>query len=121
MVPVLWVSPLTGLNLSEFLSCFETIFSQQGTSFRKVGLIEYPGKGLWSLVFLSTAPEGEIRSALPGVDDYVSVFLPCTPNPTTGFFVYVKFGILDKITSITSRLTVVSLDNCSNSEKSNLF
>jgi len=69
---------------------FETIFSQQGTSFRKVGLIEYPGKGLWSLVFLSTAPEGEIRVALPGADEYVSVFLPCTPNPTTGFFVYVK-------------------------------
>lgn len=69
---------------------FETIFSQQGTSFRKVGLIEYPGKGLWSLVFLSTAPEGEIRAALPSDDDYVSVFLPCTPNPTTGFFVYVK-------------------------------
>ena len=69
---------------------FETIFSQQGTSFRKVGLIEYPGKGLWSLVFLSTAPEVEIRSALPGSDEYTSVFLPCTPNPTTGFFVYVK-------------------------------
>jgi len=41
-------------------------------------------------VFLSTAPEGEIRVALPGADEYVSVFLPCTPNPTTGFFVYVK-------------------------------
>ncbi len=68
---------------------FETLFSQQGTSFRKVGLIEYPGKGLWSIVFISAPPEGEVKNAL-GNDDYVSCFLPCTPNPTTGFFLYVK-------------------------------
>lgn len=69
---------------------FETIFSQSGTSFRTVGLIEYPGKGLWSLVFLSAAPEGDVSKALPGSDEYVSCFLPCTPNPTTGFFLYIK-------------------------------
>lgn len=69
---------------------FETLFSQQGTSFRKVGLIEYPGKGLWSIVFISAPPEGEIKSALGSEDDYVSCFLPCSPNPTTGFFLYIK-------------------------------
>lgn len=68
---------------------FETLFSQQGTSFRKVGLIEYPGKGLWSIVFISAPPEGDVKTAL-GEDDYVSCFLPCTPNPTTGFFLYIK-------------------------------
>jgi uncharacterized membrane protein len=69
---------------------FETLFSQQGTSFRKVGMIEYPGKGLWSVVFISAAPEGDIKASLPGDDEYVSCFLPCSPNPTTGFFLYIK-------------------------------
>jgi uncharacterized membrane protein len=69
---------------------FETLFSKSGTSFRKVGLIEFPGPGMWSLVFLSSPPSREVNEALPSDDEYVSVFLPCTPNPTTGFFFYVK-------------------------------
>ncbi|NBQ40350.1 MAG: DUF502 domain-containing protein, partial [Alphaproteobacteria bacterium] len=48
---------------------FETLFSQSGTSFRKVGLIEYPGKGLWSIVFISASPEGRVLEALPGSDE----------------------------------------------------
>lgn len=67
---------------------FETLFSKSGSSFRKVGLIEFPSPGMWSLVFLSSPPSDEINAVLPG-DDYVSVFMPCTPNPTTGFFIYV--------------------------------
>jgi uncharacterized membrane protein len=67
---------------------FETVFSQGGTSFRRVGLVQFPAKDMWSLVFIST-PAGEtIGKNLPGADEYVSVFLPCTPNPTTGFFFY---------------------------------
>jgi uncharacterized membrane protein len=68
---------------------FETLFSQSGSSFRTVGLVEFPAPGMWSLVFLSQRPSHEITSRLPGHDEYVSVFLPCTPNPTTGFFFYV--------------------------------
>jgi uncharacterized membrane protein len=67
---------------------FETLFSKTGSSFRKVGLIEFPSPGMWSLVFLSTPPSADINVALPG-EDYVSVFMPCTPNPTTGFFIFV--------------------------------
>ena len=67
---------------------FETLFSQSGTSFRRVALIEYPGRGMWSLAFLSSAPEGSVKQHLPQGDDYISVFLPCTPNPTTGFYIY---------------------------------
>jgi len=68
---------------------FETLFSESGSSFRTVGLIEFPGPGMWSLVFLSQRPSNEIVARLPSREQYVSVFMPCTPNPTTGFFFYV--------------------------------
>lgn len=67
---------------------FETLFSKSGSTFRKVGLIEYPSPGMWSLVFVSTPPGSEITAILPP-EEHVSVFMPCTPNPTTGFFFYV--------------------------------
>jgi uncharacterized membrane protein len=44
---------------------------------------------MWSLVFLSQRPSDEITARLPSREEYVSVFLPCTPNPTTGFFFFV--------------------------------
>ena len=70
---------------------FESLFSKTGSSFRKVALVEFPAPGTYSLVFLSRPPTGEVASKLPpSDDDYVSVFLPCTPNPTTGFFFFVQ-------------------------------
>ncbi|MET0867453.1 MAG: DUF502 domain-containing protein [Pseudorhodoplanes sp.] len=68
---------------------FQMLFSKSGTSFRKVGLVEFPAPGMWSLVFLSQPPSPDVASRLPGGDDQISVFLPCTPNPTTGFYFYV--------------------------------
>ncbi len=67
---------------------FETIFSQSGTSFRKVGLVQFPQPGMWSIVFISQEAAPEIAGRLPDGDDQIGVFLPCTPNPTTGFFFY---------------------------------
>jgi len=67
---------------------FQMLFSKSGTSFRKVGLVEFPAPGMWSIVFLSQPPSAEVAKRLPGDDDQISVFLPCTPNPTTGFFFY---------------------------------
>jgi uncharacterized membrane protein len=70
---------------------FESLFSKSGSSFRKVALVEFPAKGMWSLVFISQPPTADIAVKLPEHDnEYVSVFLPCTPNPTTGFFFYVQ-------------------------------
>jgi uncharacterized membrane protein len=69
---------------------FETLFSESGSSFRTVALIEFPAPGMWSLVFLSQRPSKEIVARLPSREEYVSVFMPCTPNPTTGFFFYVE-------------------------------
>lgn len=67
---------------------FETLFSKSGSSFRKVALVEFPAPGMWSLVFLSQPPSGDIAERLPKTE-HVSAFMPCTPNPTTGFFFYV--------------------------------
>jgi uncharacterized membrane protein len=67
---------------------FETVFSQSGTTFKKVGLVEYPAKGMWSVVFISTPPQGGLSESMPGGGEHVGVFLPCAPNPTTGFFFY---------------------------------
>lgn len=67
---------------------FETIFSQSGTSFRKVGMVQFPQPGMWSIVFIAQEAAPEIAGRLPDGGDQIGVFLPCTPNPTTGFFFY---------------------------------
>ncbi|CAN7754216.1 DUF502 domain-containing protein [Bradyrhizobium sp. LjRoot220] len=68
---------------------FETLFSGTGSSFRRVGLVEFPSPGMWSIVLISQPPSVEIANKLPVEDEHISVFLPCAPNPTTGFFFYV--------------------------------
>lgn len=71
---------------------FETVLSDQTASFQEVGLIEYPRKGLWAVVFIATETRGEVDRRLRGIDDgneTLSVFLPTTPNPTSGFLLFV--------------------------------
>jgi uncharacterized membrane protein len=67
---------------------FETVFSQSGSTFKRVGLVAYPMKGMWSIVFISTEPQGRLADGMPQGEEVVGVFLPCSPNPTTGFFFY---------------------------------
>jgi uncharacterized membrane protein len=67
---------------------FTTVFAPSGSTFRTVGLVEYPQPGMWSFVFLSKEASPEIAGRLPQGADQVGVFLPCSPNPTTGFFFY---------------------------------
>jgi uncharacterized membrane protein len=67
---------------------FETLFSKTGSSFRQVALVEFPAPGMWSLVFVSLPPSADLAAMLPE-GEHVSAFMPCTPNPTTGFFFYV--------------------------------
>lgn len=66
---------------------FETVISQSGSSFQNVGLIEYPRPGVYSLVFISTSSKQEIAARIG--EELVSVFLPTTPNPTSGFLLFV--------------------------------
>jgi uncharacterized membrane protein len=86
---------------------FETLFSKTGSSFRRVGLVEFPAPGMWSLVFLSQPPSSDIAAVLPG-EEYVSVFMPCTPNPTTGFFFYVqRRDVLDLEITVEAAATLL--------------
>jgi uncharacterized membrane protein len=69
---------------------FETVLSNKSDMFRTVGMVEYPRKGVWSLVFVAGEKETEINAKLDKEGDpLLAVFMPCTPNPTTGFLMYV--------------------------------
>jgi len=62
----------------------DTLFSSSGEAFRKALLIQYPRPGAWTIAFLTGQPGGDVTRYLRG--DYVSVYIPTTPNPTSGFF-----------------------------------
>lgn len=62
----------------------DTLFSSSGEAFRKALLVQYPREGSWTIAFLTGKPGGDIVNYLEG--DYVSVYVPTTPNPTSGFF-----------------------------------
>lgn len=66
----------------------ETVFSQRDTSFDKACLIEYPRKGIWAIAFISTNARGEVRTKISDGEDIATVFLPTTPNPTSGFLLF---------------------------------
>jgi uncharacterized membrane protein len=66
----------------------ETVFAQSETNFDKACLVEYPRKGIWAIAFISTTAKGEIDSGIPVDEQKVSVFLPTTPNPTSGFLLF---------------------------------
>jgi len=66
----------------------ETVFAQSERSFEKACLIEYPRKGIWAIGFISTTAKGEISTRSGGQSTMMSVFLPTTPNPTSGFLLF---------------------------------
>ncbi|NNJ68620.1 MAG: DUF502 domain-containing protein, partial [Boseongicola sp.] len=67
----------------------ETVFAQSETSFDTACLVEYPRKGIWAIAFISTSAKGEIDGKIEGEDGKTAVFLPTTPNPTSGFLLFV--------------------------------
>lgn len=89
---------------------FETVLSNKGDMFSQVGLVEYPRKDVWSLVFIGGEKETEISQKLPlEGDPLIGVFMPCAPNPTTGFLLYVRKSevvILDMSIEEAARLIV---------------
>ena len=67
----------------------ETMLTQSRSSFSKACLVEYPRRGIWAIGFISTEAKGEIGARVPD-EDVLSVFLPTTPNPTSGFLLFVR-------------------------------
>lgn len=66
----------------------ETVFAQSEASFDKACLVEYPRKGIWAIAFVSTSAKGEIDEKVPVNQNKTAVFLPTTPNPTSGFLLF---------------------------------
>lgn len=65
----------------------DTLFSDGGNAFRKALLVQYPRAGCWTIAFQTGAPGGEVAAHLPG--EHISIYIPTTPNPTSGFFLIV--------------------------------
>ncbi len=88
---------------------FETVLSNKGDMFRQVGLVEYPRKGVWSLVFVASEKETEINQKLDQEGNpLIAVFMPCTPNPTTGFFFYVpRRDVIDLDITVEAAMTLL--------------
>lgn len=66
----------------------ETVFSQADRSFEKACIVQYPRKGIWAVGFISTSAKGEIRARVNDAQNLLSVFVPTTPNPTSGFLLF---------------------------------
>ncbi|MEP0945183.1 MAG: DUF502 domain-containing protein [Rhizobiaceae bacterium] len=82
--------PLVRNIYSALKQIFETVFREDSDSFQSVVLVEYPRKGLWALAFVATDTLGEVQARLDQpAGATVSVFLPTTPNPTSGFLLFV--------------------------------
>lgn len=81
---VLWRIPVVKSIYWSIKQVSDTIFSDKGEAFRKALLVQYPRKGAWTIAFMTGQPGGDVANHLKG--DYISVYVPTTPNPTSGFF-----------------------------------
>lgn len=76
--------PVVGPIYSSVKQVSDTLLSSSGNAFRKALLVQYPRQGSWTIAFLTGRPGGDVENHLQG--EYVSVYVPTTPNPTSGFF-----------------------------------
>lgn len=84
----------------------DTLFSSNGNAFRKAMLVQYPRPGVWTIAFQTGAPDGEVADHLG--PDFVSVYVPTTPNPTSGFFLMLpRAEIIELHMSVDEALTYV--------------
>lgn len=98
--------PLVRSVYSSVKQILETIFSSKGQAFRKVLLIEYPRKGVWTLGFQSSTEGGEAQYKIGC--EVVNVFVPTTPNPTSGFFImFPKTDVIELDMSVDDGLKMI--------------
>ena len=79
--------PVVNSIYSSVKQISDTLFSSSGQAFRKALLVRWPHQGMWTIAFLTGVPGGDLVNHLDG--DYISVYVPTTPNPTGGYFVVV--------------------------------
>jgi uncharacterized membrane protein len=79
--------PIVNSIYSSVKQVSDTLFSSSGNAFSKALLVQYPREGAWTIAFLTGIPGGDVANHLQG--DYVSIYVPTTPNPTSGFFLMV--------------------------------
>ena len=98
--------PVVSSVYSLLKKVFETIFDNQGRAFSKCVLLEYPRKGLWTIGFLGAETKGEVKKSLK--DDMLNVFVPTTPNPTSGFLIFVpKADVIELKMSVEEGLKFI--------------
>ncbi|WP_334133790.1 DUF502 domain-containing protein [Tepidimonas sp.] len=85
----------------------DTLLSEKGNAFRQALLVQWPREGMWTIAFLTGAPGGDVARHLPP-QDYLSVYVPTTPNPTGGYFVMVhRRDVVPLAMSVDEALTHV--------------
>jgi uncharacterized membrane protein len=84
----------------------DTLFSPTGQAFRKALLVQWPSPGMWTIAFMTGAPGGDVVNHLQG--DYVSIYVPTTPNPTGGYFVMVpRSAVIELDMSVDAALKYI--------------
>ena len=84
---IVYKVPLVSSVYSVLKQIFETFFSSKTQAFSKVVLLEYPRKGIWILGFVSSEIKGEVKAQFK--EEMLNIFIPTTPNPTSGFLIFV--------------------------------
>lgn len=103
---VLWRIPVVKSIYWGIKQVSDTIFSSQGEAFRKALLVQYPRKGLWTIAFMTGQPGGDVVNHLKG--EYISVYVPTTPNPTSGFFLMMpKSDVIELDMSVDTALKYI--------------
>lgn len=105
----------------------ETVLAQQSNAFREAVLVEYPRRGLWAIAFITGRTEGEVQSVTE--EECINIFLPTTPNPTSGFLLFVpkadlvhlSMGVEEAIKMVISGGIVTPPDRRSEAEKAQVY
>ncbi len=103
---VLWRIPVVKSIYWSIKQVSDTLFSSQGEAFRKALLVQYPREGLWTIAFMTGQPGGDVINHLKG--EYISVYVPTTPNPTSGFFLMMpKSDVIELDMSVDTALKYI--------------
>ncbi|MDA1090866.1 MAG: DUF502 domain-containing protein [Proteobacteria bacterium] len=91
---------------SAFKQIFETVFADKSSAFREAVLVEYPRRGMWAIAFITGRTEGEVQNMTE--EECINIFLPTTPNPTSGFLLFVpKSDLISLSMSVEEAIKMV--------------